>query len=343
MKFLLPTNGLLLQKCSDIMAEISVDIERAAQLLLAGQVVAIPTETVYGLAANALDPEAVRKIFEVKDRPIHNPLIIHISRREDLHKYVTQVPPLLEPLLSAFWPGPLTVLLDKNNVIGDEVNASLKQIAVRIPNHPLLLQLLDTVGKPLAAPSANPFGYLSPTRASHVEQQLGHKIPYILDGGPCSLGLESTIVGLSDNRLIVYRLGAITVEELAATYDGIVEIRNKDAHQPNAPGMLPYHYAPRTQLVLSTNVSADIDTHKDINMAVIHYTALHDRHLTHPQSKQLKMKGGYKKIAQSIYEILHELDQQGLDLIIVERFPDENLGRTLNDRLSRGAERRFHM
>ncbi len=183
------------------------DIQLAAEYLLRGELVAIPTETVYGLAANALDERAVARVFEVKNRPLHNPLIIHVADVDQINRYTTDVPPAAQKLLSRFAPGPLTLLLPRNSTIPDIVTASSPLVAVRIPAHPMTRELLRRTGIPLAAPSANPFGYISPTTAGHVEKMLRDKIPYILDGGPCEAGIESTIIGFPAGVPTIYREG----------------------------------------------------------------------------------------------------------------------------------------
>ena len=195
------------------MAVSGTDVERAKQLLCSGNLVVIPTETVYGLAGNALNPRAVAAIYEVKNRPSFNPLIIHTDRLEKVTEYVASVPRVAQELAQAFWPGPLTLLLPKTDKLPDIVTAGSDRVAVRIPKHPLALALLSELDFPLAAPSANPFGYISPTTVAHVEEQLGDKIAYILDGGSCSVGIESTIVGVEDNKLEVYRRGGISIED----------------------------------------------------------------------------------------------------------------------------------
>ena len=184
------------------MAEVGVDIERAAAFLSKGQLVAIPTETVYGLAGNALDVKAVSSIFETKNRPSFDPLILHVASLEQISPFVSEFPEKLKRLAEAFWPGPLTVLLARKASVPDLVTSGLDRVAVRVPNHPLTLALLVQLDFPLAAPSANPFGYISPTQAGHVDAQLGTQIPYILDGGVCAVGLESTIVGMEGEQVV---------------------------------------------------------------------------------------------------------------------------------------------
>jgi len=319
------------------MAEVGRNIEKAAKLLLESEVVAIPTETVYGLAANALDINAISKIFSIKERPNSNPLIIHIASQNELSRYVKSVPERLLPLLDKFWPGPLTVLLDKNEVIPDLVNAGMPKVAVRVPDHKLTLELLANLNLPLAAPSANPFGYISPTTPHHVQVQLGQKIPYILDGGECTIGLESTIVGLEDQDLIVYRLGGIPLEALMANYDGIIKIQNKKDHAPNAPGMLPYHYSPKTKLILINSLE---EIPEDCgNVGLIYHTASWE---TSPYKHTLLLdpKDEFQHAGRRLYHSLHDMDQKKIDLIAIQIFPNTGLGRTINDRLSRAEQRR---
>lgn len=198
------------------MAEVGKDINKAKELLSAGEVIAIPTETVYGLAGNALDTTAVLKIFKVKERPEFDPLIVHVSSISEGKKYCETIPDEALMLAQKFWPGPLTILLKKKNIIPDLVTSGLDTVGLRSPNHPLTRQLLESLDYPLAAPSANPFGYVSPTTAQHVQDQLGQKIKYILDGGPSFVGIEATIEGFENNVPVVYRMGGLSIESLEA-------------------------------------------------------------------------------------------------------------------------------
>jgi L-threonylcarbamoyladenylate synthase len=182
-------------------------IQEAKSFLLDGNIVAIPTETVYGLAGNALDPAAVLQIFTAKERPAFDPLIVHISSIDKVELYAHSIPSQAYDLMHEFWPGPLTIVLPKNSIIPDIVTSGLDTVGLRIPNHPTTIKLLKQLDFPLAAPSANPFGYISPTSAQHVFDQLGGKIPYILDGGICDVGVESTIVGFENDKCLIYRLG----------------------------------------------------------------------------------------------------------------------------------------
>ena len=231
------------------MAEIGVDIEQAAAFLRLGKLVAIPTETVYGLAGNALDVKAVSSIFQTKNRPSFDPLILHVASLEQVSPFVSEFPEKLKRLAEAFWPGPLTVLLPRKASVPDLVTSGLDRVAVRVPNHPLTLALLAQLDFPLAAPSANPFGYISPTQAAHVAAQLGLQIPYILDGGACAVGLESTIVGMEGEQVVIYRLGGLELSEIESLV-GQVTVQAPSTSTPSAPGQLASHYAPRKPIFL---------------------------------------------------------------------------------------------
>lgn len=231
------------------MAEIGTDISKAKNWLEQGELVAIPTETVYGLAANALDEQAVAGIFKAKNRPSFDPLIVHTDSLEKVRSFVQEIPELAKKLVTEFWPGPLTILLRKKSIVPDLVTSGLDSVAVRIPNHPMTLELLSKLDFPVAAPSANPFGYVSPTQASHVNAQLGRKVSYILDGGTCEVGVESTIVSFLQAKPRVLRLGGLAVESIE-TVIGKVEINEHSSSAPAAPGMLKSHYSPGKSIVL---------------------------------------------------------------------------------------------
>lgn len=308
------------------------DVAHAAELLRAGAIVAIPTETVYGLAANAFDEAAVLKVFEAKQRPSFDPLIVHIGKREDVHRVVKELPPGAEALMDAFWPGPLTLVLPKQSVVPDLVTSGLDTVGVRMPAHPLALELLRALDVPLAAPSANPFGYVSPTTAQHVADQLGERIPYILDGGPCSVGVESTIVGWDDGRWVLYRPGGIAVERIEEII-GRVDVAVKKV-LPAAPGMLESHYAPR-KLVHVGDVLALMQQHTGARVGVISLRERYDAH----HCEVLSPNGDLSEAARHLFSALRSLDSSDCDVILAERFPDEGLGRAINDRLRRAASR----
>jgi L-threonylcarbamoyladenylate synthase len=313
-------------------AVIGTDTGEAKRWLEAGQVIGIPTETVYGLAGNALSPAAVARIFEVKNRPTFDPLIVHSSRIEKIAQFVTEMPPAARRLAEAFWPGPLTLLLKK----ADLVTAGLDTVAVRIPNHPLTLRLLDELNFPLAAPSANPFGYVSPTRASHVQAQLGDKIPYILDGGPCQVGIESTIVGFEGPELVVYRLGGIAVEAIEAIM-GPVRVMAHSSSNPKAPGMLISHYAPRIP-VFTAGLGGLVEGYGADSVGVLSFEKLYP---DVPAANQfvLSEAGNATEAAQRLFAGLRYLDGLPVAAIYAELLPEKELGRAINDRIRRAAAR----
>lgn len=292
---------------------------------------AIPTETVYGLAANALDPGAVLKIFETKKRPSFDPLIVHIASAEALGRYTRQAPEEALRLAAAFWPGPLTLLLPKKAIIPDLVTSGLDTVAVRVPSHPMANGLLQMLDFPLAAPSANLFGQVSPTRAVHVKEQLDGQLPYILDGGDCTVGLESTIVGFPEGAPpTVYRLGGIPVEEIGRVI-GTVAVRPHSSSNPQAPGMLKSHYAPRKPLFLQEN--------NEILQGNISYLRFSSYLPGIPGERQLILSenGDLKTAARNLFAFLRELDAADTAAIVAELLPEEGLGKAVNDRLRRAA------
>ncbi len=312
------------------MSKIGIDIEKAKQILQNGGLVAIPTETVYGLAANALDKDAVLKIFEVKNRPHFDPLIIHTNSLEKAKLWVTEFPKWAEKLANAFWPGPLTILLPKRN-IPDIVTSGLEQVALRIPNHRLTLDLLEALDFPLAAPSANPFGYVSPTKPVHVSAQLQDKVDYIMDGGDCEVGIESTIVGMEDGKLCVFRLGGLAIEDIEKVA-GKVEIRLNQSSNPKAPGMLKNHYAPKKPLVIG-DIASLLKEHSSKKIGVISFKT----DFGQKQQQVLSKKGDLSEAAHNLFSAIRTLDDSDVELIVAERFPDDLLGRAINDRLERAA------
>src|SRR6478752_7357737 len=231
------------------MAEIGTDILKAKALLEKGELVAIPTETVYGLAGNALNTSAVAKIFTAKDRPQFDPLIVHVPDLEHAKNYVEEIPDQAIALTRKFWPGPLTLLLQRKPIIPDLVTSGLPTVGIRCPDHVLTRELLKSLSFPLSAPSANPFGYISPTRPEHVNEQLGNKISYILDGGVCTVGIESTIVGFENDHAVILRMGGLSVEAIESVV-GKVSVQIHSSSNPKAPGQLKNHYAPAKKLVL---------------------------------------------------------------------------------------------
>lgn len=314
-------------------AETGTDISRAKKLLEAGELVAIPTETVYGLAANAFDDQAALRIFEVKRRPSFDPLIVHTSSLDRIGDFVKDVPEVAYKLAEAFWPGPLTLLLPKKEKVPDLVTSGLPRVAIRIPRHALTLQLLEELDFPLAAPSANPFGYISPTTARHVEEQLGEQIPYILDGGPCQVGVESTIIGFEGRKTIIYRLGGMSVEELTPYCSELVQMPHSSSN-PQAPGQLKSHYAPRIPVTIGN--LTDLLTRYDKNeVAVLSFRD----HYPEVREFILSPAGDLEEAAQNLFKALRELDKMPVKHILAEEVPDYGLGRAINDRLARAAAR----
>jgi len=316
--------------------EIGSDINKAVDLLIKGELVAIPTETVYGLAGNAFNVTVVKKIFEVKNRPFTNPLIVHIASIDKLSSIVKQVPEIALQLLNAFSPGPLTLILPKNNIVPDFVTADSSQVAVRIPNHSVCLELLNRLPFPLAAPSANKFTSISPTSPDHVMNQLSGDIPYILDGGFCNKGIESTIVGFENDTMLVYRLGAITIEQLQEFHPNTRLVN--DNRVSHSPGMTKYHYAPKTPLLLTENVADTIQSFSTKKIAVLYFKQP-AMECAAAYKQVLSINGNFQEAAANLYKALYELDKQKPDIIIAERLPDIGLGQSINDRLKRATSK----
>ncbi|MEM7551062.1 MAG: L-threonylcarbamoyladenylate synthase [Bacteroidota bacterium] len=318
------------------MALIGTDINKAVELLQEGKLVAIPTETVYGLAGNALNEDAVLKIFEAKNRPSFDPLIVHVGNLYDLDKYIIK-PGLDLDFLNLAWPGSLTVIFDKKTLIPHLVTSGLSTVGIRMPDHPLTLELLNSIRFPLAAPSANPFGYVSPTTAQHVNQYLGDKIDYILDGGPCKVGIESTIMGFEDEEPRVYRLGGMDIEKLKhyLKTDNLKIELNKSS-DPVAPGMLKSHYAPSKPFFLYSDYKL-FSTSFDGKKAA--YITFEDSIEEHQNSYNFVLSplGDMKEAARNLFKIMREADESDCDVILAEEVPENGLGLAINDRLRRAS------
>lgn len=335
---------------------ISTDVSHAAEILRDGGLVAFGTETVYGLGANALDEHSVARIFEAKNRPHFDPLIVHIADVKWLDRLAEQLTPAANALADAFWPGPLTMVLPKKDIVPDLVTSGLPSVAIRMPSHPLALELLQKVDLPIAAPSANPFGQISPTTAQHVLDNLGDRIDLILDGGPCNVGVESTVVLMTGDRPRILRHGGITQEQLEAVI-GTVDVHSggdddaASAESPEsgiekpqtgvaAPGMLSQHYSPTTPLVLAGDVDAMSIDNKRVGLLQFSAASNVSRVAVNFISVEtLTADGNLRVAAASFFAALRRLDAEGLDLIIAELFPDHGLGRALNDRLNRACHR----
>ncbi len=317
------------------MARITQDIEEAIAALKDNLPVAVPTETVYGLAANALNDDAVKSVFEAKQRPADHPLIVHIGKRNDLYNWAEDVPQQAKQLIEVFWPGPLTLVLPKKSAVSTLITGGLDTVAVRMPNHPILSELLSKIDFALVAPSANAFTHISPTCAGHVVRSLNDRIPLVLDGGQCTVGIESTIVAFNGDKPIILRHGAISIEEITSVI-GEVEVTTAPTKELRAPGMHHVHYAPRTICYRVDQLhSTDLPFNKKIGIITLlpqvdiypnaSYRALSD-------------KGDLKQAARHLYQFLHELDQLELDMIIIERVENKNQGKALNDRINRASQ-----
>lgn len=313
------------------MAEIGQDIEKAKALLERGELVAIPTETVYGLAGNALNEQAVVDIFKVKNRPSFDPLIVHVPGISSVNQFAETIPGKARQLAEQFWPGPLTLLLKKKQIIPDLVTSGLDEVAIRCPHHPLTLELLKNLEFPLAAPSANPFGYVSPTTAAHVNDQLGNKISYILDGGPCRIGIESTIVGFQNDTPVIFRLGGLSIEDIESKI-GKVDVQINTASNPKAPGQLKSHYAPHKKVVIG-NIEQLISKHKGIAFGVLSFQK--DYHT--PHQLILSPSGKLEEAARNLFSYLRTLDKMPVETVFAEFVPEQDLGKAINDRLRRAA------
>ncbi len=315
------------------MAQIGSDISFAKNLLKSGKCVAIPTETVYGLAADAFNEKAVASIFSIKNRPKFDPLIVHLFDTKNLDEIAIEIPDIFKILYQKFSPGPLTFILKKNPNLPDLVTAGNPTVAVRFPAHLLTRELLEKSRLALAAPSANPFGFVSPTTAQHVENQLGKKIEYILDGGSCTVGIESTIIDLSSKNPKILRLGGLAKEEIEKV-TGRLETQTSSS-RPNAPGMLSSHYSPGKKLVIG-NIKELASKYSDKNVAVLSFQ---NEYSEIPKSHQkiLSKKGDLNEAAANLFSALRELGESDAEIILAEKFPEEGLGRAINDRLLRAS------
>jgi len=318
-------------------------VKRAAELLHAGEVVALPTETVYGLAANAFDARAVSRIYEIKGRPAHNPIIVHVASVEKARCCVATWPPLADKLARAFWPGPLTLVLPKARELADIVTAGGATVGVRWPSHPFIQAVIRKCGFPLAAPSANLSNRVSPTNANHVRQQLGDTVRLIVDGGQSQVGIESTVLDLTVSPPRVLRPGMIHAESLAAVIGRVSEVRGDVSGEETlrSPGQLPKHYAPKARLLVlhwrdDGELRRQLDT-QHLAPGTCHVIA----HTHIPSAGRLGrvsvIPHDAEAFARAIYAELHRSDQLGAELIVVEAVPEANEWRAIADRLRRAA------
>ena len=315
--------------------QVSTDRNSAVELLRQGEAVALPTETVYGLAADALNPIAVAKIFEAKGRPRFDPLIIHLPDPGWLEKVadpLEQDRRLVSSLAEKFWPGPFTMVLPKRDIIPEIVTAGLETVAVRISAHPIFSEIVSAFGKPLSAPSANRFGRISPTTAKHVLDELNGHIPLIIDAGPTTHGIESTIVAVHDGEIDILRRGPITSEQLSKFGEvGIATEREKIS----VPGQLPSHYAPKTPLRIVDNLKSFTPMTNE-RYALLAWTPIkNDERFV--AIRNLSRQQDLREAAANLFRYLRELDALDVDLIVAERVPGEGLGAAILDRLQRAS------
>jgi len=313
------------------LAKIGLDTTLAANVLITGGLVGIPTETVYGVAANAFNQQAVVKVFKAKNRPAFDPLITHIKNQLAVEPLVKNIPEKARMLMDKFWPGPLTLVLPKSDKISDLISSGLETAAFRVPRQNLLQDLLDKINFPIVAPSANPFGYVSPTTAEHVNEQLGSNIDYILDGGASKIGIESTIVSFETEYPTVLRLGGLPVEEIE-TVVGELMMKTSSSSQPSAPGMLISHYSPSKSVVLG-NIDELVKKHQEDKIGILSYHNKYQRYPNFVMSENASLE----EAAANLFTGLRWFETQDIDLVITEKVPDEGLGRAINDRLKRAS------
>ncbi len=311
-------------------------ITTAADALRAGELVAFPTETVYGLGADALNDRAVAQVFAVKNRPHFDPLIVHLPNQASARVYATGIDYRATVLMERFWPGPLTLVLRKKPLIPDLVTAGLDSVALRVPAHPIALALLRATGKPIAAPSANPFGYVSPTTAMHVQELLGDKIKLIIEGGPCQVGVESTVCLLTDKDAVILRPGGVTIEEIESVI-GHVEVATTQV-DARSPGTLPRHYSPHVVLQLLP-LDAPIPHPQPSERVGLVLFAARPVGPGYTVVEHLSKRGDFVEAAANLFAALRRMDGLGVDRVVIESVPEHGLGRAIMDRLRRAAAR----
>ncbi len=326
------------------------DLDMVAEAVRCGELVAFPTETVYGLGANALDGEAVRSIFKAKGRPNDNPLIVHISDISMLEVLVAEIKPDVQKLISEFWPGPLTLVFHKAPYVPDETTAGLDTVAVRMPDHPVALELIKRSGVPIAAPSANRSGRPSPTLAEHVAEDLDGRIAFIIDGGACRVGVESTVLDVTSDPPLILRPGGVTFEMIKQVI-GRVQIdksfiENRMEEKPKSPGMKYVHYAPKGEVIVVSGREEDViqwvrqNDQKDEKDGIHSVIIAASEHIPMYNSKRSMSYGSLanpEDIAANIFRVFRECDRIGAEKIYVESVPREGIGYAIMDRVEKAA------
>ena len=318
------------------MIRVGKSINESINNLKNGKIVVIPTETVYGLGVNALDEKAVDKVYKLKKRPYYDPLICHTDSIHKVKNFVKTFPRKAEILAKNFWPGPLTILLEKKKIIPDITTSKLKRVGFRIPNNKLTLSILEKINFPVAAPSANPFGYISPTLPKHILSMFKNDISYILDDGGCDVGIESTIVGFENKKTLVYRVGGITIEKLEKVI-GKVEIFKKNITFPESSGMLKNHYSPKKDLIIG-EIRTLIKKYKNNKIGILSYNKYYEGVNFKNQiilSKNLNLE----EASRNLYKSLHSLDSMNIDLILTSLLPNKGIGESINDRIIKASKK----
>lgn len=319
----------------------SSKIEMAAEVIRKGGLVAFPTETVYGLGADALNPKAVKKVFEVKGRPADDPVIVHIADKKELRKLAEEIPEEAERLMERFWPGPLTIIFKKTKRVPKVTTGGLETVAVRMPDNPIALSLIKKSGKPIAAPSANLFGKPSPTSAKHVMKDLGERVDLILDGGSTRIGVESTVIDTTSSPPVLLRPGGVTLEELREVVGEVLlhpAVKGERVGVAKAPGMKYRHYAPKAKLIV-------VQGEKEMVRRKVKQLA---REFKKPGFITTDPAAGYggevvfigrepKKIARKLFKVFRELDEKGVDAIFAESISERGLGLAVMNRLRKAA------
>lgn len=300
------------------------EIDRAAAILRSGGLVAFPTETVYGLGANALSAEAVAKIYKAKGRPATSPLIVHVASVDMARTIAARWPDSASVLAKHFWPGPLTLVLPKLPIVPDSVTSGLDTVGIRVPSHPVALRLLERAGVPIAAPSANRFTKLSPTEARHVREGLGAEVDCILDGGPTQIGIESTVISLANDPPRLLRPGMITLAEIESLIGPVAKVKGDISGAHVSPGLHPKHYSPQTKLIVTTDPPAGRGIYLWWNKE-------------HPTARALRMPADPSSYARGLYTTLHRLDEEKLEFIAVEPVPESDAWEAIRDRLKRAS------
>lgn len=315
-----------------------MDLSHYIHLLRNDDVVVIPTETVYGLAASIHSDKALQKIFAIKQRPLSNPLIVHLADPTDFKLYATSVPEEVWMLAEKFCPGPISFVLPAEGHISPLIRGGQPTVALRVPNHPLTLQLIRELGAPLAAPSANRYMGLSATSAAMVELAMPELKGKIIDGGRCSAGLESTIIGFEDGEPVIYRLGCITRGQIQEVLGKEIRYAGSGSSElPKAPGMQLRHYAPQTPMIVTNRMMDTLEMLKSVRVAVLGFK----NPISHPAviaQELLSPEGNCEEAAHRLYDLLHQLDQVKPDVIVAEWLPEDEVGQAINDKLKRGAE-----